>query len=615
MDFIFGRLWHSIKSTLISSLRWPLLISLSGLVFLFMLFLLTGIFLFTSRNEDNIWRQRQQEVTRDAVGRLESFLQYRRNELLLIAAFGADELRDNPRLLNDFMSSNPVWGEIILVDRQAQITSSAYQDVALLTNLFTIRQSRWYIQASQGQTYLSDVQIAYNDAPYLLMAVPAKNGVVAARLHMDVLWEVISGIHFGSTGMAYLFNPDSGLLVAHPDSNLVLAGNDLLGTPIYAAAMTRDEALWDRAYSDLNGRMVRINASQVRDANWVLVTQVDEAEVELIRRAAATASTTGLILLWLGITLFANHFLDQWVLIPLKILRSGADNIGQGKLESRIPIKRMDEVGHLTEHFNMMAVRLEEQNHYLLKAWNQALRDSQFKSRMLANVSHELRTPLGVILGMAEMLRDEVYGPIDEAQRRPLSGIIESTNHLSQMVSNLLDQARLETQRLQLHVVDFSPQKLAQQVYLQMNVLAEKKGLTLVGEVDPALPQSLRGDVARLQQVLINLVGNAVKFTASGTVGMYFLRRDDEYWAVRVSDTGPGIPAEAHNLIFEPFHQLDNSPTRQHAGTGLGLSITQQLVSMMGGMIELESEVGKGSAFTVILPLDMDTEISQEARG
>ena len=136
-----------------------------------------------------------------------------------------------------------------------------------------------------------------------------------------------------------------------------------------------------------------------------------------------------------------------------------------------------------------------------------------------------------------------------------------------------------------------------------MEILAHKKGLQLTTSLDPTLPYELRGDEHRLQQIIINLIGNAIKFTKEGSVSVNFLHPTADHWAIQVQDTGVGIPKEAQAYIFEPFRQVDSAITRDNRGIGLGLSITKQLVDLMGGQIALESEIGKGSNFTVLLPI------------
>lgn len=240
----------------------------------------------------------------------------------------------------------------------------------------------------------------------------------------------------------------------------------------------------------------------------------------------------------------------------------------------------------------------------MARARDAALESSEFKSRLLANVSHELHTPLGAIIGYAEMLQEGIYGPVSEEQADKLEEIIDSSEHLTGMVRELLDQARLESGRLQLTCAPFAPAEMVEAVRRQMVVLAQAKGLSLTGEVAADVPATLEGDVKRIQQVLVNLVGNGIKFTEEGDVQMRVYRPEAGYWALQVADTGAGIPQEEQAAIFEPFRQLDEAVRPSRAGFGLGLSIVNQLVSLMGGWISVESESGRGSVFTVYFPLE-----------
>jgi PAS domain S-box-containing protein len=249
--------------------------------------------------------------------------------------------------------------------------------------------------------------------------------------------------------------------------------------------------------------------------------------------------------------------------------------------------------------------QVEESMRY---ARDQALEASRLKSELLAKVSHELRTPLGAIMGYAEMLQEGIFGPLFIEQREATAEIIDSSHFLTTMVNELLDQAQLEAGRVKLNVKKMAPADLLEQVKSKLDVLAQARGLALNCEVDPAVPATLCGDPERLQQILINLVGNAIKFTEHGSVSVHLYRPDDTHWAMRVADTGAGIPPEAKAYIFEPFRQVDSTLTRLHRGTGLGLSIVKQLVTLMDGQITLESELGRGSTFTTTLPLVLSEE-------
>jgi signal transduction histidine kinase len=251
--------------------------------------------------------------------------------------------------------------------------------------------------------------------------------------------------------------------------------------------------------------------------------------------------------------------------------------------------------GHLIEN--------QRNEEALVIARDQAMSASRAKSTLLAKVSHELRTPLNGILGYGELLHYDAFGELSEKQKSATYQIIESTHFLTEMVNELLDAAQLDANMVVLKNEALSPAQLMESVDKKLTTLASQKNLELKTSISGSLPGRLMGDERRLQQVIFNLAGNALKFTKQGGVTIEMLRIDVGHWAIRVSDTGIGIPREARQYIFDSFRQVDNMVTRESRGTGLGLSITRQLVDLMKGEISLESEVGVGSVFTVLLPL------------
>jgi PAS domain S-box-containing protein len=239
----------------------------------------------------------------------------------------------------------------------------------------------------------------------------------------------------------------------------------------------------------------------------------------------------------------------------------------------------------------------------LALARDQALEASQYKSLLLGKVSHELRTPLGGILGYAELLRDEIAGPLVPDQRDFVAYMIEATKHLNSLITDLLDQAQIEQGTVK---ISPRPVHLPDTLFFLRDLLqplAAKKGLGFVLETDPDLPQNIIADEKRLRQIIINLATNAIKFTETGMVKVVLQRLGSAQWQIEISDTGPGIELEVQKRIFDSFWQLDGSPSSLHKGYGLGLSIVQQLLVLMGGTIEVSSELGRGSTFIVVLPL------------
>lgn len=227
----------------------------------------------------------------------------------------------------------------------------------------------------------------------------------------------------------------------------------------------------------------------------------------------------------------------------------------------------------------------------------------RLKSTFVAIVSHELRTPLNAILGYAEMLKESVYGPINEQQVNTAERIMKNTQRLLGLINDLLDQAQMEAGKLTIKMGPVKPADLLESLHGVMDKTASDKNLRLISEIDKSLPTTLTGDSARLQQILVNLVTNAIKFTDRGEVSVKFFSPHDNKWVIEVSDTGQGIPPSDLPYIFDTFRQVEGTATRTHGGFGLGLSIVKQLVNLMSGEIKVKSELGMGTTFTIKLPL------------
>jgi signal transduction histidine kinase/CheY-like chemotaxis protein len=240
----------------------------------------------------------------------------------------------------------------------------------------------------------------------------------------------------------------------------------------------------------------------------------------------------------------------------------------------------------------------------LLRAKEAAEAASQAKSSFLANMSHEIRTPMNGIIGMNELL---LASTLDQRQRKYAGVVRDSASSLLTVLNDILDFSKVEAGKLELEQVDFDLRPLFEGIADLFAVRAQEKGLEFVCLIEPAVPTALRGDPGRLRQVLLNLVGNAVKFTAAGVVRMAVILESDGQPATmrfEVSDTGMGISPAKQHLLFQPFSQTDASTTRRFGGSGLGLSIAQRIVTLMGGRVGLDSEEGLGSRFWFAVPLE-----------
>lgn len=265
----------------------------------------------------------------------------------------------------------------------------------------------------------------------------------------------------------------------------------------------------------------------------------------------------------------------------------------------------IDDMSHAVDLFQEDRRRLGLRTTELLLARDAAETANKAKSVFLANMSHELRTPLNAILGFSSLMRSAPDLP--ESQRENLDIINRSGEHLLKLINDVLEMAKIEAGRLQLDVATFDLWATVQEVADSMGLRAREKGLRLLLDRAPEVPHFAKGDEARLRQILLNLVSNAVKFTMEGGVTIRLGTRENSrrHLLLEVEDTGPGISQKDQARLFQPFVQLAPSPVSKGIeGTGLGLAITQEFVQLMNGVITLQSEVGKGSLFRVDLPLE-----------
>jgi len=245
---------------------------------------------------------------------------------------------------------------------------------------------------------------------------------------------------------------------------------------------------------------------------------------------------------------------------------------------------------------------LAEQNELLRRQHIALEQASNLKSQFLANMSHEFRTPLNAILGYTHMLLNNVTGQVSEPQRKSLTRIDSNAKHLLALINDILDITRIEAGRMPLNATTFRVAELFDEVQSELEPIIKRSNLTVSTRQRGNVP-AVRSDRQKVKQIVLNLLSNALKFTPAGSVTMTAscdLRRREV--AIAVKDTGVGISPEDQAKVFEDFRQLDSSPTRGYGGTGLGLSICRRLANMLGGTIDLDSEAGRGSTFTLRLP-------------
>ena len=229
---------------------------------------------------------------------------------------------------------------------------------------------------------------------------------------------------------------------------------------------------------------------------------------------------------------------------------------------------------------------------------------SDRKSQFTARTSHELRTPLSAIIVFADLALREAYGPLNEKMHNAMQHIVSSARHLKRIINDLLDLAKIEAGEFEIVSESYAIKEVVDVIEFTCRPIAEEKGLGWSITLDKDMPQTLTGDSERVSQIAVNLAGNAVKFTDEGQVLVNIELADEETWHIVVSDSGPGIPEDQQEKVFEAFRSLDKGGSKSvAASTGLGLAIARNLAELMGGTIRLESELGVGSTFEIRLPL------------
>ena len=309
---------------------------------------------------------------------------------------------------------------------------------------------------------------------------------------------------------------------------------------------------------------------------------------------------------WLavGIIFITGYYRAGEIVNPLKELSAGARQIGQGNLDFHVDLNSGDEIQDLADEFNRMAIALKASQQHLRAANDQLEFASKLKSEFLANMSHELRTPLNSIIGFAEVLADQLFGPLNPKQQKYMNNIHGSGHHLLQLINDILDLSKIEAGKLELNYHEFVAADVLNETRSAVKMLADKKELSLVMEIDPELA-TLAADEAKFKQIMYNLLSNAVKFTPpKGQIGIE-AKNKRGLAVISVTDSGIGISKKDQELIFEQFRQVSGSDAREFEGTGLGLALTKKLVELHGGRIWVTSELGKGSKFTFTIPTTM----------
>ena len=457
-----------------------------------------------------------------------------------------------------------------------------------------------------NKVYYGPVYFRRESEPYMTLAMAGTRrdyGVIVAEVNLKSIWDTISQIKVGERGQAYVVD-EQARLIAHPDISLVLRNTDLSHLAQIQAARSGTPQEQEQAAENLQGLKVLSAHARVAPLDWLVFVEMplNEAYAPLYASILRAGAFLGGALI---VAVFAGMLLARRMVIPIRALRDGAVRIGSGDLSQRISIKTGDELEALGNQFNSMAAKLQESYATLERKVEERTHQLELanlaKSRFLATASHDLRQPLHALGLFAAQLRHRASGHRASAEER--GRIVERINAavaaMNELFNALLDISKLDAGALAPNITEFPVAHVLKRIESTFAGAAREKHLSLRFFPCDAW---VRSDSVLLERILLNLVSNAVRYTAKGGVIVGCRRRGDQL-RIEVWDTGTGIPQDQREIIFGEFYRLRNSGADDNTGLGLGLAIVDRLCGLLGHSIELTSAVGKGSRFAVLAPL------------
>ncbi len=493
------------------------------------------------------------------------------------------------QLFNQFLDIQEI-SFINLTGHETSRLNKSFPDGIGSEELQDQSRSEKFVRAKNGHNYISPVYVT-SKGPTIMVASPVfnRNGilisVISGEVSLESLQKIVERSQLGNSGYLYIVASD-GFLVAHSQKDK-LNNTDLANVAFVKNIINKDNVTGQNRYNSLWHEPVVASGKYIDELKLGVIAEwpVKEADLILDTLNQQFLITSALVLIG---TLILSLIIASRIVRPIKTLEAGTRVIAQGQFNQPVLIKTGDEIEDLSNAFNEMLAGLK--------------RLEELKKEFVFIAAHDLRTPVTAIKGYLSLVLEGNYGSVEPSVKEVLAKVTRANQRLVQLVDDLLQVARAEAGRIPIKVASVSAVEPIKEVLGELKLLADEKNINMVYEPPVDLPNIL-ADTERLKEVMVNLIGNAIKYTlGSGTVTVSH-EIQDKNLVINIKDTGMGISLENQKKLFEKYYRIETEKTKDIQGTGLGLFIVKQIIEKMNGSIWAVSEEGKGSTFSFSLPI------------